>query len=269
MLQTIQSYSTTSGLSILDYRCSVPKGGYMHQEFIESYEFGFVRRGAYRMRVRGREFVATQNEVFCLRPGDVYQVAHPIDCGDESTILGFPEELIGTLLDAQGCALHGRGDPFGQVHRLIDADTFLLQRTFLKVAADESVETELDELLEHLVHRLVSRPSWRRSSDLEIARRTQEYLAANYTARATLAQIGAAVGTSPFHLSRLFRTVTGTSIHRYLTNLRLREAVDRLQQGAADLTDLALDLGFSSHAHFTYAFRMEFGMTPSAYRASH
>jgi AraC-like DNA-binding protein len=34
-----------------------------------------------------------------------------------------------------------------------------------------------------------------------------------------------------------------------------------------DITDPALDLGFSSHRHFTASFRSAFGLTPSAYRA--
>jgi AraC-like DNA-binding protein len=35
-----------------------------------------------------------------------------------------------------------------------------------------------------------------------------------------------------------------------------------------DLTALALDLGFSSHAHFTSAFRQTYGRTPSEFRRS-
>jgi AraC-like DNA-binding protein len=37
---------------------------------------------------------------------------------------------------------------------------------------------------------------------------------------------------------------------------------------ATDLTDLALRLGFSSHSHFTAAFRKSFGCTPSHFRQS-
>ena len=55
-------------------------------------------------------------------------------------------------------------------------------------------------------------------------------------------------------------------LHRYLTRLRLRAALERLAGGANDLTALALDLGFSSHSHFADAFRREFGRTPSAVR---
>jgi AraC-like DNA-binding protein len=34
-----------------------------------------------------------------------------------------------------------------------------------------------------------------------------------------------------------------------------------------DLAQLALDLGFSSHSHFTTAFRHRFGETPAHFRA--
>jgi AraC-like DNA-binding protein len=55
-------------------------------------------------------------------------------------------------------------------------------------------------------------------------------------------------------------------LYRYLTRLRLRAALERLADGARDLTALALELGFSSHSHFADAFRREFGRTPSDVR---
>jgi AraC-like DNA-binding protein len=55
------------------------------------------------------------------------------------------------------------------------------------------------------------------------------------------------------------------SLHQYLTQLRLARALVELPH-AGDLTSLALDLGFSSHSHFTFAFRRAFGCTPSQFR---
>jgi AraC-like DNA-binding protein len=70
----------------------------------------------------------------------------------------------------------------------------------------------------------------------------------------------------PFHFARIFQHGTGLPIHRYLTQLRLRASLDRLAEGRGDLTALALDLGFSSHSHFTGLFRKAFGKTPSEFR---
>jgi AraC-like DNA-binding protein len=49
--------------------------------------------------------------------------------------------------------------------------------------------------------------------------------------------------------------------------LRLSRALVELPH-ANDLTALALDLGFSSHSHFTAAFRRMFQCTPSEFRES-
>ena len=48
--------------------------------------------------------------------------------------------------------------------------------------------------------------------------------------------------------------------------LRLTAAARIILDGCDDLTALALDLGFSSHSHFTDAFRRRFGMAPSSLR---
>jgi AraC-like DNA-binding protein len=71
---------------------------------------------------------------------------------------------------------------------------------------------------------------------------------------------------SPYHLSRIFRRSTGSSLHAYQTSLRLREGLRRLSDGEQDLTALALDLGFSDHSHFTNSFRRHFGSAPSKFR---
>jgi AraC-like DNA-binding protein len=42
--------------------------------------------------------------------------------------------------------------------------------------------------------------------------------------------------------------------------------VERLLGGDADLAQIGVDLGFSSHSHFTWAFRRVLGLTPSELR---
>ena len=49
--------------------------------------------------------------------------------------------------------------------------------------------------------------------------------------------------------------------------IRLRMALELLRSRRG-LTEIALDLGYTSHSHFTAAFRNYFGITPSRYRAT-
>jgi len=84
--------------------------------------------------------------------------------------------------------------------------------------------------------------------------------------RWTLGRLAAAVGASPFHLCRAFKAETGGTLHRWLVEVRLRCALERVAEPGSDLAAVALDAGFASHSHFTQAFRRAFGTTPSAYR---
>jgi AraC-like DNA-binding protein len=66
----------------------------------------------------------------------------------------------------------------------------------------------------------------------------------------------------------LVRKEVGIPIHQYLNRLRLGASLDCLADGAESLTQLALDLGYSSHSHFTHAFQQEFRISPSQFRCS-
>lgn len=56
-------------------------------------------------------------------------------------------------------------------------------------------------------------------------------------------------------------------LYRYHLRLRLARALDLL--GCYDnLTTLGLDLGFSSHSHFSSAFRQVYGRTPAEFQRS-
>jgi AraC-like DNA-binding protein len=91
-------------------------------------------------------------------------------------------------------------------------------------------------------------------------------LGSDLAARLPLDEVGRLVHLSPFHLSRVFRQRTGTSLHAYRTDLRLRASLERMADGIA-LAATAADLGFASQAHFTDRFRRAFGLTPQAWRA--
>jgi AraC family transcriptional regulator len=89
------------------------------------------------------------------------------------------------------------------------------------------------------------------------------HLASDICGAHRLEALAKACGLSPYHLCRVFRIATGDTIHKHLTQLRLRAALDRLGDARHDLVSLTFDVGFSSHSHFTFALRREFGVPPS------
>jgi AraC-like DNA-binding protein len=102
--------------------------------------------------------------------------------------------------------------------------------------------------------------------DTDCVRKAKAILHESEEPRLTLTDIASEVGVSSIHLTQAFKRSEGVPLYRYQTQLRLGRALAELPE-RDDITDLALDLGFSSHSHFTASFRSAFGVTPSAYRA--
>ncbi len=80
-----------------------------------------------------------------------------------------------------------------------------------------------------------------------------------------LEELGKFVGCSPFHLSRTFSAETGLTIPQYLRQLRLERAAELLRSGKFNVTEAALEVGYSSLSHFSQAFHEAFGCCPGLY----
>src|SRR5262249_60256776 len=92
-------------------------------------------------------------------------------------------------------------------------------------------------------------------------------LASDTSRRWTLAEIASEVRGSPIYMTQVFQQVEGMPLYRYQLRLRLARALDLLAQ-YDDLTTLSLDLAFSSHSHFSAAFRAVYGRSPSEFKQS-
>lgn len=81
----------------------------------------------------------------------------------------------------------------------------------------------------------------------------------------SLEDIGRAVGCSQFHLSRTFSTATGMTIPQYIRQLRMERAAELLRSGKFNVTEAAMEVGYSSLSHFSQAFHETFGCCPGLY----
>jgi AraC-like DNA-binding protein len=257
------------GVRLVLYRCPGHDGP-AAEEVVEGDQFCFVRSGSFVRRSPRGKVAADANQVLFFHHGDPYRVHHPHPGGDECLVLSVPEEdrrawmqwwggadarhVLDSALTAGGTAL--------SLHRLV-AD--------LRQGRDAAeVHERCLDLLAGIRplpgSRAPRRPPLRDAP--EVAQTIKVMLMRRLAEPLRLAEIAAAFGMSPFTLCRLFHRQAGLPVHRYRVRLRLRHALDRLAGGERDLTSLALDLGFSDHSHFTNAFRAEFGVPPSAFRAA-
>jgi AraC-like DNA-binding protein len=78
--------------------------------------------------------------------------------------------------------------------------------------------------------------------------------------------VAAVAHVSAAHFSRSFRAVFGETPHRYLQRRRVERAMFLLRETDRSVTEICLDVGFSSLGTFSRTFRDIVGETPSGYR---
>jgi AraC family transcriptional regulator len=96
-------------------------------------------------------------------------------------------------------------------------------------------------------------------------RRVLDYISAHLADEITLADLARVACLSTFHFARMFTLAIGVSPHRYVSRMRLENAMAEIAAGRLPLARIAFNARFSSQASFTRAFRRATGMTPGEY----
>jgi AraC family transcriptional regulator len=265
----VQSLLDTPTVTVRDVYCR----GSLRQQSAEEQatvtQLVFPYRGTYVRQLGREEAVAEANQVLCFNAGEGYRVSHPVPGGDASLVLIVSEQLVGEI--APRSLLRDRAPLAFRHQRLrIDARAQALMailRHSLRQKLAEPLEAE--SLALTLAQRALGRHTTRIASGSvgrqRLVDRVKLVLASDLARRWTLAEIAAEVRGSPVYLTQVFKQVEGLPLYRYQMRLRLARALDLLGQ-YDDLTALSLDVGFSSHSHFSAAFRAAYGRSPSEFR---
>lgn len=94
------------------------------------------------------------------------------------------------------------------------------------------------------------------------------YISANYSYSITVEDIADYVGLSRSHLFRSFEKVIEKSPKEYLTDFRIRQACNLLENTDLSITAIANSVGFENNLYFSKAFHKIKGISPKNYRTS-
>lgn len=247
--------------------CHAPTRG-AREDYSPDFQIAFPYRGAFTWYVEGDVVVGDPNQVLFIRGGEPFRLGetraqgfgelvvtpHVETMRDAAAVTGFELDAH-PLFTARACRVppHLQRLCLHVLHRSQDDG-------FGGLEASEALVRILTEALRLSAPARVQSPPTRR-----LVRRAKDLLEARFRERLQLVDVASAVGASPAYLTDIFRRFEGVPLHAYLTQLRLGRALLELPH-TNDLTALALELGFSSHSHFTLAFRRFYGCTPSEFR---
>ena len=74
---------------------------------------------------------------------------------------------------------------------------------------------------------------------------------------------------SPNHLFTLFKKYMGTTLHEYIRAKKMDHATYLLKNTNFNITQIAIQLGYSEQGHFSSLFKQVFNCTPIEYRKMH
>src|SRR5258708_19659268 len=96
--------------------------------------------------------------------------------------------------------------------------------------------------------------------------RARDAMDRTYARPLDIPTLAAIACVSEAHFVRTFRATFGETPHRYLQRRRVERAMSLLRETDRSLTDICLDVGFTSLGTFSRTFRDIVGEPPSAYR---
>ena len=271
MAQSSVKLLNTATMTIRDVVC---RGACRHQsaeECARATELVFPYRGVYVRHVGRNDAVAEANQVLFFNAGEGYRVSHPVDGGDACLSLEISEPVLRELVPREQMR-DGGPLTFCRQRRRIDARTQALAAVLRhglnrRVAETLEAETLVLTLVRRALGERTSHATGASAGRQKLVDRAKLVLSADLARRWTLAEVATEVRVSPVYLTQAFQQVEAMPLYRYQLRLRLARALDLLDQ-YDDLTMLGLDLGFSSHSHFSAAFRQAYGRTPAEFQRS-
>lgn len=106
----------------------------------------------------------------------------------------------------------------------------------------------------------------RNVKNVEVIRKTREFIRANYKRKLKLADISKSVSLNSYYLSHIFKRETGITLMEYLVKVRIEEAKRLLENTSCNTTQISFDIGYSDQSYFCKIFKKIEGISPLEYR---
>ena len=265
---------------IEDFRCHCEVCSITAPEYNKSFSVSFIRKGFFEYQTFKRNDEVHVGRLLISKPGFEHRTRHIDSQPDIVTIFEFRRIFFEeTIMDVYGNKLSWLLKN-NDLHSLMVNTTPELeyhhQKILQRISSKKYNSLEIDELvialLEKVMLLLGSAETPGNISDklkqyhLGTVEKARDHILSRFRENISLQQLAAHCLVSPFHFSRIFKSIIKASPHQYLTSVRLIHAKILLTETNSPVSDIAYECGFNSPEHFVTAFRQYYKMKPSELR---
>lgn len=241
-------------------------------------EVAFLLSGSGQYRVDGTIYPVREGDLLILNPGMQHQaivtdLTHPM----VEFFVGFHDFCIpglpaGFLQEpGQHPVISTEGDLKQRLYRLVasmdveNASAFpgryIMMKSYLLQMITLILRSRVDEAASQAKYIFDS------TSKKYLVEQMIQYFEEHYNEKISLDRIAENMYLSPFYLSKVFKSETGSTPIRHLIDIRLEKARELLgESGEMSIREVALAVGYEDAYHFSKLFKKKYGVAPSSVR---
>jgi len=264
---------------VLDFKCRCRDCGTSSPEYSNTFSISFVRKGNFLFNVFRHSLDSYTGCVLVTKPGYERTVTHVHEIPDECTIFDFKNEFYQEILEKYPSIRFLFDNDLHSTLVKINPETeYLHYRIVSTILSKSGPKLEIDSLVMELMDTVFSRitdykPDFEvhdrtKSRHLITIERAKNYINEHFHEDISLMEIASNSFVSPFHFSRLFKTLTSYSPHQFLLNIRLKNAEVLLKNTSMPVSSIAFASGFNSIEHFGATFNQKYHQAPSSFRST-
>lgn len=223
------------------------------------YLMHFILKGKGTYEVKGETYSLEEGSVFLIKPQEVTLYKADLEEPWEYVWIAFEgEEAIRLLEETFGSQYINHWE------KLLTGKEYLIK---INQIYNEKGHNK-SELLGwfYLIFSLFPVTKETVSSDYDYYKKAEHYIRHNYAYDIAVADIAKYIGIDRTYLFKIFKKYNAISPKQFLTNYRIRAAIDMLQYTNHSVTEIALSCGFHDSSVFCKNFIMKLGISPMKYR---
>ena len=236
------------------------------------WEIMLVTHGKLLHCIDGKRITMSRGDMVLVRPDDYHALLFP-DAKTQGTHLNilmknvYVESVLGTYKQTLYDELTERSEPCSV--SLSDIETQKVINQILNIHSVNSPVAEKTFQLKSIASRLLNIIIENNLLSQKLPDWLTDFLFVLSDPHLKETDVGSLARYTPYSYSRLapvFKNLTGRTLVEYLTEIKMKRALDLLKTTDFPVTQIALDLNYESLSHFIRTFKRVYGIAPSAYR---
>lgn len=140
-------------------------------------------------------------------------------------------------------------------------DKILKEYTYKKQFYNEMASVHLKNILLEIVREMICKEKSSKNIN-EILK----YVHNHYAEEINNVQLAQLIGYHPYHLNRLMKASTGTTLHQYVITYRIEMAKKHLRETDMPIFEISEACGYNNFSNFSSDFKKKTGLSPREYR---